>query len=69
MHTERIHPQPPRPDRARDDREPQHTERKSRSRAEDVAPHPPSSPKSEPAAYRTWHPDTCDERRLRRGAR
>lgn len=29
----------------------------------------PSSGPSDPPAFRTWHPDTCDERRLRRGAR
>ena len=51
--------QPARAERDRAERDP---------RDEAVEPTPPS-PSRDRAAYRTWHPDTCDERRLRRGAR
>lgn len=66
MDIERIHP-----DHDRREHEPR--ERGSTDAADDAARPPtgsaPRTSPSEPPAFRTWHPDTCDERRLRRGAR
>lgn len=35
----------------------------------ETRPTPPPASSVEPPVFRTWHPDTCDERRLRRRAR